>query len=791
MSPYSFCPFPFFAPSLPYPLSLQDPEETDEQKITAVIERVVRSVAESDGDAFADQIDLDRMIEATEEVAGRILFETESRDALRNGMRAGLARAAVNIGPPPLLAWESVEVKRIRVDEDKGEAKAYGRIRFKSGVKIKFRFWLIRSKDRWRLYDFESLEDGLRASVILAALSKEPRDPKKLKRLSLAMRKFQEGVSAFAEGDLERSFNAVEEARRLTDLPVMRSNFDVLEAAIRLAYGELDRAHELVDRAAEHRPGFPLFHHLKAQIFFEEGRYEECLAAERKHIEVLGDDVDAWLTIGAAHEELGNPREAALAYHKGIACDDDDFDNRFNLAVLLLGQEKNQEAAELFWASCQRAPEARTYFDSAVSELSFVKDFSAIQGRSRKYTRAHPGDSLGWYYLGRSLKELDRPDEAIRALENGAKLAPEDPDFDYELGLLHAAAEKSDKAVKHLIESCEKSESPIDYMTTAVNELEANQRYSIVPELIGAWRGKFGDDPTLHYLEGHAYRLMKEYDKAETALLAGLSEHDEAEHLSCWEELTFAVVHQNRLDEAIAYVDKVRDAVIDWPDTALLRARILALGGRTDDAVEALRHALEMAPYLAESADEDPDLASIREPAAPVLKRAQSRSEFQNEVGRLLDGEEYAAAAELSRNHLDEFEDDSDAWYRLGYSLRLLGKHEAAASALTSSLKHSPWQHSEHIWKEMAYALAGAGRHEEGLKWADRIEESGTEYASAPYVRAHIQATAGNEDKAVAELKKALETDPWRAWSVEEDEVFRDLCVRKDVQELLQKAKNE
>src|SRR5262249_47023521 len=113
---------------------------------------------EIDGERFADE-GLDSGLLGSLSFRQRITF----RAGLTSGMAEGLTPG------PGEATWDLFDIRRVRkLSPD--EAVAVVVHRPKSGHSEKVRWWVIRRSGRWKAYDYEYLNTGIRNSVISAIL---------------------------------------------------------------------------------------------------------------------------------------------------------------------------------------------------------------------------------------------------------------------------------------------------------------------------------------------------------------------------------------------------------------------------------------------------------------------------------------------------------------------------------------------------------------------------------------------------------------------------------------------
>ncbi len=134
--------------------------------------------------------------------------------------------------------------------------------------------------------------------------------------------------------------------------------------------------------------------------------FKSALAELLARYDAQAERPEAQVTLGALHEARGRRVEAEAAYLRALAIDIRFVPARFNLATLLNGLGRNDEA----------------------------------ERQLRAVTKQEPDNGQAWYSLGLLLSEMQKPAEALSALAHAARRLPEDARVHYNYGAALLAA---------------------------------------------------------------------------------------------------------------------------------------------------------------------------------------------------------------------------------------------------------------------------------------------------------------------------------------------------------------
>ncbi|HET9576592.1 MAG TPA: tetratricopeptide repeat protein, partial [Usitatibacter sp.] len=133
------------------------------------------------------------------------------------------------------------------------------------------------------------------------------------------------------------------------------------QAAALFAANRLDEAQALGSSLARARPDLFHAHHLLAAIAARRGRWEECVAASTRALQLQPGHAEALANRGAALRMLGRIDEALADYDRALAAAPDAPETHNNRGVALAALNRHREAI----ASYSRALELRPAYDRA------------------------------------------------------------------------------------------------------------------------------------------------------------------------------------------------------------------------------------------------------------------------------------------------------------------------------------------------------------------------------------------------------------------------------------------
>jgi serine/threonine protein kinase/tetratricopeptide (TPR) repeat protein len=404
------------------------------------------------------------------------------------------------------------------------------------------------------------------------------------------------------------------------------------------------------------RPDRPVLYKDRALALVEARELDAAIADHRQCV-ALGPQL-AWahLFLGNALRAKGQPEEAIAEYREALRLKKDLAGAHLDLGVTLSDKGRLDEAI----AECREALRLKPDFPMAHNDLGAIfcdikHDYPTAEAYFRDAIRLKPDYANAHVNLGNALKHQGKLDEAIAEYREGIRLKPDDPEAHYELGIALAGKGKLDEAIAEYREALRlKPDDPEahcnlgetlrrqgDYIGSLAmyrkgHELGSRRpgwpypsaQWVVQAEQLAALAQRF---PRL--LSGEAHPR----DATERLALAQMC-YDTARHAAAarfWAEafqaqpkLADDLKVQHRYSAACAAAlagcghgkdtDKLDDQqrarlrrqALDW-----LRADLESWRHLRDTELDKARSAAEVTPVLQHWLV-DPDLASVREPAA-------------------------------------------------------------------------------------------------------------------------------------------------------------------------------
>ena len=158
--------------------------------------------------------------------------------------------------------------------------------------------------------------------------------------------------------------------------------------------------------------------------------FQSVLVELKQRYFANADRPEANLSLGILAENLGNPVAAASHYRDAIKREETFVPARMNLATLLNGQGRNEEAEKLLRKVTELEPSwGRAYYSLGLliaEDPRRIREAADVLGKAtrleKNFTRAH-------YNLGLCLWKLGKRDAAAVELSKASEIEPNDPQY--------------------------------------------------------------------------------------------------------------------------------------------------------------------------------------------------------------------------------------------------------------------------------------------------------------------------------------------------------------------------
>jgi tetratricopeptide (TPR) repeat protein len=212
--------------------------------------------------------------------------------------------------------------------------------------------------------------------------------------------------------------------------------------------GKYQQALPGVLKLHQHYPGNHIYIEMAAEIYDHLGRYDQEADFWEQYFGRAPNPVAACPQIGQAYLKQGKQKEAISAFERCLARDPENSDSIFFLAHALELSGQTGRAAELYQRGVEIAPD---YTDLQLGlariRLRQGKDAEAKQIALKALAKS-PQNVDALLVAGLSFTRENNPVKARQYLEEGLKLADDDPDFHFAIARLDEEEKNFSDAIR-------------------------------------------------------------------------------------------------------------------------------------------------------------------------------------------------------------------------------------------------------------------------------------------------------------------------------------------------------
>ncbi|MGH9613687.1 MAG: tetratricopeptide repeat protein, partial [Bryobacteraceae bacterium] len=295
-----------------------------------------------------------------------------------------------------------------------------------------------------------------------------------------------------------------------------RAHRELGKAYLRLS--RFEEARSELEKAADLAPQDAPTHFLLAQAFRGLRMMDKANSEGERYAALTGAHSSPDTPLEEARSLLGSGKldEAERVTRQYLTNHKNSADGHYLLGyVLFKKRDAKSSLAEYTEGAKYRRPDAAD-LEVVASDYVLLNDFPDADKWYTQAVKWNPGDSLGWYYLGRTKYNENRFEEAIAAFEHCLKIDPKNVKAEDNLGLSYAGLNRTGEAMaayKNAIAwqagAGAKDSGPfLDLGTLLVDNNRANEA---IPHLLdGSLISP--DDYRIHRELGKAYEHVNELD---------------------------------------------------------------------------------------------------------------------------------------------------------------------------------------------------------------------------------------------------------------------------------------
>ena len=313
---------------------------------------------------------------------------------------------------------------------------------------------------------FATAEAGLSADRVLSAQIGRTAALLKLRRSTEAknlldkMRHEHGGDSRFVlfelvlmafSGDLPGAADQARQfALRFPDNP----DFPAAEGIASILLGRPEQAREAAERTLALDPGYSLGYQILGEYrSVYQGNTELTAESLRQGLSHNDKDAVLWTQLGHAYLKMGENQLAEEAFRQGLSLNPHNVNCLANYAILLLDQNRLGEAEELL-AEIERVDPGRDFTMILAGRLALQTDnIAEAQESLLKATTLNPAFSDSSTILAQTYSQQGEPGLARQALDNGARMDPNDPLIPLIGSVIASDQAQADQAIEYAREA--------------------------------------------------------------------------------------------------------------------------------------------------------------------------------------------------------------------------------------------------------------------------------------------------------------------------------------------------
>ncbi len=319
-----------------------------------------------------------------------------------------------------LSANITLDVRRLERLKDSNDVVAYVVHRFPDGTGVKYRWWLSKDRNRWQIYDGETLIIGLRITEGMQLGLKAVLQPGA--NFQQSIQAFGRASQAVAAEDYDQVKQALADYRRAGPLP---NRIDALayfyEALVALNEEEWSEALKYIDQSERKYADAPMLPYLRATALLGLEEYDRAVLYGRKYLQLVGNDADGCRVLGEALRNQGNLAEAADVFATGLDEYASSLDNLLGL-IQCLPLDQMQPAAQRIAAS----GDPGTNYDTLGSLLVDESDYERLAALVAACRETLGENSDHEYYEGLVCLFRGEPEKAETLFRAGLAVCPAD-----------------------------------------------------------------------------------------------------------------------------------------------------------------------------------------------------------------------------------------------------------------------------------------------------------------------------------------------------------------------------
>ena len=373
--------------------------ESERKEIDQLFEQYRIAADEVDGPRFVGCYDWDRIaVQFSRDTRELNLSLSEYREVAQ-GTRSATIRDFAKVADS--YTFDDVEIRAIQPIGNGNEILVYAKLAYREfGSKSKMRYWLIKKNGRWKIFDHEEIDTGIRMSTRLSDDIRRTGSRSFTRQQMTNWEKANENLllvgQLIEQEDMKRADTAIKRIR--TDHLLARGDKVLLliyRAQINFEFERYQDVLRNCDTIAGFYPDSPIVPMYRASVYQFTEEYEKAIAETKKTENLMGPDTDALLIRGQCYKELGDNEKAIESFRAAVKDDEDNWDAIYELGIAL--EEEGKDLGEI-GVCLEKAYDKRSAFQYVAQQFDETYNYLALEELLKAYRKTQKRDPVFAYY---------------------------------------------------------------------------------------------------------------------------------------------------------------------------------------------------------------------------------------------------------------------------------------------------------------------------------------------------------------------------------------------------------
>lgn len=350
-----------------------------------------------------------------------------------------------------------------------------------------------------------------------------------------------------------------------------------------------------------------------ARVFRWAGKFEESYTLSLRAAQMVPDDPEVHMLIGAGAVELGHLDEAIGCFRQALQIKPEYAEARCSLADVLAGRGQLDEAIDHYRRALQDKPNRATTYCNLGVALSARGDLEEAVACLHRALEIKPDFAEAHNSLGSVLVAQGKLDEAIKHYDQALRIKPHYTDARYNLASVLRGQGRLEEAVSHFERVLRIQPDSVNAQCGLGITLLSQGK---LDEAIRSFHRALEIKPDCTEAHSSLGDILMDQDRLDEAIShyrQALLADPENAHTHC--NLGVAMVRQGKWDEAANEFRMAVQIKPDYTEAYNNLGGILAAQGRLNEAINHLRQALQT---------KSGEVSSVRSPAIRARSPAGS-----------------------------------------------------------------------------------------------------------------------------------------------------------------------